>query len=759
MGKILGIAPGHSAGSGEHQTVAEGFAELGWEVLQLRGRDTAALPPVEIDFALAHPGFGVALVDLMHGHPEPVRRLRDRLDAVGFSSTFPGHLPVIHRVLGIDDLWRLSLILDPAFRSQPPMEIAGREWIGLVQRALVLEAVVPAHMPQATAAVPAKESSIGVEPVSSPPAPEELSDAPSPDGDAEAPPPAEPERADHAAASLEALAPAPVEEPAPAPALAPVLAPVLPPALAPWAERPPEEPQAICDVTPQPTASRRGRHRLWFLLVVTIAAGIGLSHHFALPEAWKAGWISLRGAGSTEPQEPGVPDNGGRSAGAAVITAGDAHIPTMERAAAEERLPASSVLLAEARTEAPLPDNMGPLPAEEAPRPDLFGVLAASLPPPPEPRGAPPAAVPDNLPAAEVPQQAQRPGLPPAEEVLLLPAQLAAAQPAPEESPAAIRITEAPPPVASEPARMPDSPQRPPEPEIAPEAATARIEPAEPPVPPPDPPPVSNPEMSPALPIEADRAPTPPPEPAVRAVAPPAQAPLPQAQLPQAPPPQAKPPQAPLSQAPLSQVPLPQATPPQATPPQATPPQAPPPQAPLPQAPLPQTPRPYAPLPQAKPPQAKPPQATPPQAPPPQAPPPQAPLPQAPLPQAPLPQAPLPRATLPQAPPPQAPPPQAPLPQATLPQAPLPQATRPQATLPQAMVEMLIARGDEMLARGDISGARLFYGRAASAGSAAAARAMGRSFDPEVLNRLGVRGIRPDPEQARQWYQRAEEAR
>jgi TPR repeat protein len=75
------------------------------------------------------------------------------------------------------------------------------------------------------------------------------------------------------------------------------------------------------------------------------------------------------------------------------------------------------------------------------------------------------------------------------------------------------------------------------------------------------------------------------------------------------------------------------------------------------------------------------------------------------------------------------------------------------------VIEMLIARGDEMLARGDISGARLFYGRAASAGSAAAARAMGRSFDPEVLNRLGVRGIRPDPEQARQWYQRAEEAR
>ncbi|MDB5414803.1 MAG: hypothetical protein JWR10_3138 [Rubritepida sp.] len=73
------------------------------------------------------------------------------------------------------------------------------------------------------------------------------------------------------------------------------------------------------------------------------------------------------------------------------------------------------------------------------------------------------------------------------------------------------------------------------------------------------------------------------------------------------------------------------------------------------------------------------------------------------------------------------------------------------------VVNMLMARGDQMMARGDISGARLFYSRAAAAGSAAAATAMGRSFDPAVLAELGVRGIRPDREQASQWYRRAAE--
>ena len=78
MGTILGRAAGPSAGRGKHQTTADDFAELGWEVLRV-SETAGALPSVEIDFALAHPDFGVALVDVLHAHPEPVKRLRDRL--------------------------------------------------------------------------------------------------------------------------------------------------------------------------------------------------------------------------------------------------------------------------------------------------------------------------------------------------------------------------------------------------------------------------------------------------------------------------------------------------------------------------------------------------------------------------------------------------------------------------------------------------------------------------------------------------------
>jgi TPR repeat protein len=66
-----------------------------------------------------------------------------------------------------------------------------------------------------------------------------------------------------------------------------------------------------------------------------------------------------------------------------------------------------------------------------------------------------------------------------------------------------------------------------------------------------------------------------------------------------------------------------------------------------------------------------------------------------------------------------------------------------------------IARGDEAMARGDIISARRFYELAAAKGLAGAATAMGRTFDPAVLQGLGVRGLRADVEAARQWYRKA----
>ena len=91
------------------------------------------------------------------------------------------------------------------------------------------------------------------------------------------------------------------------------------------------------------------------------------------------------------------------------------------------------------------------------------------------------------------------------------------------------------------------------------------------------------------------------------------------------------------------------------------------------------------------------------------------------------------------------------------PSAATPSAATPPATprLPPAVLATLMRRGDEMLAAGDISAARLFYERAADAGSAAAAVAAGRMSDPSVLARIGVVGLRADPQAASRWYRRA----
>jgi hypothetical protein len=67
----------------------------------------------------------------------------------------------------------------------------------------------------------------------------------------------------------------------------------------------------------------------------------------------------------------------------------------------------------------------------------------------------------------------------------------------------------------------------------------------------------------------------------------------------------------------------------------------------------------------------------------------------------------------------------------------------------------LVKRGDEQLAEGGIAQARLLYERAADAGLALGAMAMAATYDAVELQRLGVRGLKPDEAAARRWYERA----
>jgi len=78
-------------------------------------------------------------------------------------------------------------------------------------------------------------------------------------------------------------------------------------------------------------------------------------------------------------------------------------------------------------------------------------------------------------------------------------------------------------------------------------------------------------------------------------------------------------------------------------------------------------------------------------------------------------------------------------------------------TLDPEEVAMLLKRGQDFLKTGDIPSARLVLRRAANAGNAQAALALGATFDQPFLVELGVLGFAPDQAQARAWYQRARE--
>lgn len=70
-------------------------------------------------------------------------------------------------------------------------------------------------------------------------------------------------------------------------------------------------------------------------------------------------------------------------------------------------------------------------------------------------------------------------------------------------------------------------------------------------------------------------------------------------------------------------------------------------------------------------------------------------------------------------------------------------------------IKLLVQQGEQFVAAGDLVTARVVFQRAAEAGDAMGALAMGATYDPIVLAKLGVRGIESNVEKARSWYQKA----
>ena len=66
-----------------------------------------------------------------------------------------------------------------------------------------------------------------------------------------------------------------------------------------------------------------------------------------------------------------------------------------------------------------------------------------------------------------------------------------------------------------------------------------------------------------------------------------------------------------------------------------------------------------------------------------------------------------------------------------------------------------LRRGDALIASGDLAAARLVLRRAADAGNARAAMTLAETYDPAILEKLGVHGVVPDLAMARGWYEKA----
>jgi TPR repeat protein len=68
---------------------------------------------------------------------------------------------------------------------------------------------------------------------------------------------------------------------------------------------------------------------------------------------------------------------------------------------------------------------------------------------------------------------------------------------------------------------------------------------------------------------------------------------------------------------------------------------------------------------------------------------------------------------------------------------------------------LLVKRGAEHVASGNIGAARMMFQPAAEAGDPTAALALAETYNPSVLEQLGAKGITPDATLAQQWYKKA----
>jgi len=87
--------------------------------------------------------------------------------------------------------------------------------------------------------------------------------------------------------------------------------------------------------------------------------------------------------------------------------------------------------------------------------------------------------------------------------------------------------------------------------------------------------------------------------------------------------------------------------------------------------------------------------------------------------------------------------------------APTVSAEPSQRQLDASEIALLMKRGQDLMASGDIVAARMMFQPAAEAGDARAAFALAQTYDPLVLEKLATTGIASDIALARRWYEKA----
>jgi hypothetical protein len=85
----------------------------------------------------------------------------------------------------------------------------------------------------------------------------------------------------------------------------------------------------------------------------------------------------------------------------------------------------------------------------------------------------------------------------------------------------------------------------------------------------------------------------------------------------------------------------------------------------------------------------------------------------------------------------------------------IPVAAPPKPAMRADEVTLMLERGRSLFDAGDVVAARLFFRRAANAGDAGAAIALGATYDPEVLSQRFIHGIGADAQEAQRWYDKA----